>query len=613
MEHRAKLLWVGAVGLLAVGYLLGSRGGQEAPAETAEKPALTEESSAPTVWTCSMHPEIRRDRPGNCPKCGMKLIPLVPAGSGGGMSAMANLRQLVVSPEARALLDIRSVPVQRRYVMAQVEMVGKVDYDETRLGYITAWVSGRLDRMFVDYTGVEVKKGDHMVLIYSEELYSAQEELIQALKYAPTRSGQTATGGIDLLESSREKLRLLGLTDEQLREIELRGKPSPHVTIYAPVGGIVIEKLRQEGDRVARGDRIYTVADLSHVWVKLDAYESDLMWLRYGQEVTFSTEAYPGQVFRGRISFIDPVLNDKTRTVKVRVNVANEQGKLKPDMFVRAMVQSTVAAGGKVVDPELAGKWVGPMHPEVIKDEPGLCDVCGMPLVRAETLGYVSVDAGKASKPLVIPVSAALVTGRRAVVYVEVPDAEEPTFEGREVLLGPRAGDYYIVRRGLAEGERVVYKGNFTLDSEIQIQAKPSMMTPEGGGGGGHQHGGAVAKAAGGAPAPKPEIPGTFFAQVERLEDASEAVGQAIGLRDLDQVRAAFDAVGQALEAVDAGLLKGHPAMLWKDLAMVLANDVAEGAEVERLRDAQRVHEMLEEHLDRLRRQLPRPAEPAAA
>jgi len=214
------------------------------------------------------------------------------------------------------------------------------------------------------------------------------------------------------------------------------------------------------------------------VWVYLDAYESDMMWIRYGQEVEFETEAYPGEVFAGTISFIDPVLNAKTRTVKLRVDVENPDGKLKPEMFVRAVVRAKVAQGGRVMDEAMAGKWICPMHPDVVKDGAGSCDICGMDLVTTESLGYVKVDAPKEA-PLIIPASAPLITGKRAVVYVQLRDKEKPTYEGREVVLGPRAGDYYIVKSGLDEGEIVVTKGNFKIDSALQIRAKPSMMNPK--------------------------------------------------------------------------------------------------------------------------------------
>jgi len=221
------------------------------------------------------------------------------------------------------------------------------------------------------------------------------------------------------------------------------------------------------------------MADLSKLWVKLDAYESDLVWIRYGQEVEIITEAYPGEVFKGRIIFIDPILNDKTRTVKLRVNVDNSHGRLKPQMFVRAIVKSNIAEGGRVMAPEMAGKWICPMHPDIVKDARGPCDICGMDLVTTESLGYVKADAGTQA-PLVIPASAPLITGRRAIVYVRVPNAEKPTYEGKEIALGPRASDYYIVESGLTEGETIVTKGSFKIDSALQIQAKPSMMNPEG-------------------------------------------------------------------------------------------------------------------------------------
>nr|WP_232529866.1 efflux RND transporter periplasmic adaptor subunit [Rosistilla oblonga] len=284
-----------------------------------------------------MHPQIRRDGPGNCPICGMALVPV--------RDSVDGVRTVSVSPAIKSLMNLQVSPVRRQYVTADVRMVGKVEYDETRLAHITAWVPGRLERMFVDFTGVAVKKGDHMVQIYSEALYTAQEELLAVTKRDRPQNSSRFIAPLDLAVSAREKLRLLGLTTEQIQTIEQRGKSSETVTIYSPVGGVVVSKNKQEGDRVQTGDRIYTVADLSRLWVQMDAYESDLAWLRYGQDVEFSTEAYPGEVFRGQIAFIDPMLNEDTRTVKVRVNVPNDDGRLKPEMFVRAVVKSHVASG----------------------------------------------------------------------------------------------------------------------------------------------------------------------------------------------------------------------------------------------------------------------------
>ncbi len=483
-------LIVVAIICICVGYII--RWGFS-PAHTTTAPAGTVHKDhggeAAAVWTCSMHPQIRKSKPGKCPICGMDLIPVSDRSEN-----MSGMRELTVSETAKALMNIETAPVERKFVTAEIRMVGKIEYDETRLAYITAWVPGRLERLFVDYTGVPVKKGDHLVELYSPELLSAQAELLLAIE--AVKSLEKSDVGIvrETTEATviavREKLRLWGLTPDQIAKIETSGKASDRIIIYAPSGGIVVHKNAQQGMYVDTGTQIYTIADLSQIWVKLDAYESDLMWLRYGQKVEFTAVGYPGRTFTGTISFIDPVLNANTRTVKIRVNALNTDGKLKPEMFVKAVVLAQVAAGGKVVAPDLAGKWISPMHPEIIKDKPGKCDICGMDLVQAESLGYVSVDPANADKPLVIPASAALVTGERAVVYVELPGTDKPTFEGREIVLGPRAGDYYLVRSGLTEGERVVTRGNFKIDSALQIQAKPSMLSPGGGpGAAGHnQH-----------------------------------------------------------------------------------------------------------------------------
>jgi len=610
----AKWPVLAAVCLLVGGVFLGrlfqpSDGGPQSGGALGQDSASAKsehaghEQSETTTWTCAMHPQIRSNKPGKCPLCGMKLVPVQTKVTGG-------LRTLVVSPEARALMNIETAPVERKYVAIEVPMVGKVDFDETKLGYITAWVAGRLDQLYVDFTGVEVNQGDHMVYIYSEQLYAAQEELLQALKYASGASANSTRrniGNIDLVGSAREKLRLLGLTQKQIDRIEEENSPSSRLTIYSPVSGVVIEKLKQEGERVRLGERIYTVADLSMLWVHLDAYEADLPWIRYGQQVTITTEAYPGEKFQGRIAFIQPVLNDKTRTVKVRVNVPNPDGKLKPEMFVHAVVRPQVAKGGKVMDPDLAGKWISPMHPEIVKDQPGECDICGMPLVRAESLGYVSAETDDAAPPIVIPYSAAMVTGTRAVVYVEDPNAEEPTFDGREIVLGPRAGDYYIVKHGLEVGELVVARGNFKIDAEIQIQAKPSMMTPEGGGGGGgHDHGGGGPKKKGGGKkgGMKMTLSVDFLKQIEALSKAYGQVSGAFKASDLAQITAAFHQFGVVLDQVDLSLLSGHSKMLWKEFAMLLGNDAAEGRDVDQMRDADRVYLMLKNHMRRMRGKL---------
>jgi Cu(I)/Ag(I) efflux system membrane fusion protein len=297
--------------------------------------------------------------------------------------------------------------------------------------------------------------------------------------------------------------------------------------------------------------------------VKLDAYESDLPWLHYGQTVHFTTEAYPGEEFEGRISFIEPVLTEMTRTVKVRVVVPNPDRKLKPEMFVRSVVQAQVATGGRVMDPGLAGKWISPMHPEIIKDKPGACDVCGMPLVRAEDLGYVSAEAKPEDMPLVIPVTAPLLTGTRAIVYVEVPDTDAPTYEGREIVLGPRAGDYYIVRAGLEEGDRVVTRGNFKIDSALQIQAKPSMMSPDN-----DESTEATSNTIASDMTEKKKVirleaPAEFQQQLEGVYTAYLGVVDALANDAFEDARKVAGNTRTALDAVDMKLLQGDAHIAW--------------------------------------------------
>ncbi len=572
------------IAVLLAGYWLGGLG--EAPADEHEHDETAAKADAgPEVWTCSMHPQIRLPKPGLCPICNMPLILLAQDDAGHG-----GMRQLTVSEAAKKLMDIEVAPVERKFVDAVIRMVGKVDYDETSLVYITEWIQGRLDRLYVDYTGVPVNKGDHMVYLYSPELISAQEELLQAYQAVKNISHSESDMMRRMTEATakaaREKLRLLGLTEEQVVEIERTGLVSDHMTIYAPSGGIVIHKNALEGMYVQTGTKIYTIADLSEVWVKLDAYESDLEWLRYGQDVEFTTVSYPGQLFKGTISFIDPILTERTRTVKIRVNVQNADGRLKPGMFVRAVVRSQVAKGGRIMDADLVGKWICPMHPEIVKEHSGKCDICQMPLVTTESLGYVSNDAALVGKPLVIPVTAALVTGTRAIVYVQVPDTEKPTFEGREIALGPRAGDYYLVRRGLKEGELVVVKGQFKIDSSLQILAKPSMMTPEGGGGAGE---GAV------------ELPSLSRYQIEVVLVKAEAVKEAVDSEDIPEIRAAFAELDEAISDVDMTMMTGHPHMLWMEYHMRLGNDAVEGMEAKTLKEAKAAAKSLMENVSSMK------------
>ena len=464
MKRKPSLNLLAVAGLaLLVGLLLGrflAPGDGSGSSVIGSAAAL---AAPPVAWTCSMHPQIQQPSPGDCPICGMDLIPLQADGG-----ADEGPRTLSMSESSKALAAIQTSAVERGFPAAQIRLVGKLAYDETKEKSLTARFPARIDELFVNYTGIAVKKGEHLAKVYSPELLTAQRELLTAYRNDPDSL---------LAAAAREKLRLWDLLPEQIDAILESGQAKDHFVLRAPIGGIVVSKKVSEGDYVKMGETLFRIVDLDQLWLYLEAYESDLAWLRYGQEVLFSVESYPGEVFHGQISFIEPLIDSKTRTAQVRVNVSNAERRLKPGMFAKGVVEANLAAGGKVLVPGLADKWISPMHPEIVKDGPGSCDVCGMDLVPARELGYVS--DGPMEAALFIPATAVMRTGKRAIVYVEKPDADRPTFQGREIVLGPRAGDSFVVMEGLEEGERVVTKGAFKIDSSLQIQGKASMMNPE--------------------------------------------------------------------------------------------------------------------------------------
>jgi membrane fusion protein, copper/silver efflux system len=476
MNNRVQVFWY--IAAIAVVLLVGVLAGRylfSAPQYRHADVSSSETKQAKTVWSCSMHPQVRQSKPGKCPICFMDLIPLKhnPADA-----ENSNSTELKLSPRAEKLAEIQTERVRRKVVAVKVGMVGKVDFDESQINYITARMPGRIDKLFIDYTGIAVKKGDHMAEYFSADLMVAQKELLMVMKDRAGKTPEELAAQPEyetrMLESVLKKFELWGLTKENIDRIIRSGKVNDHLTLYAPVAGIVIQKNALEGKYFKTGERLFTIADLNKVWIKMDAYETDLPWLRYGQQVKFTTIAYPDEVFTGRISFISPVMDENTRTIKIRVNAPNLQGKLKPGMFVNAVVDAKISQSGRVIDPSLNDKWISPMHPEIIKDQPGKCDICGMKLVKAEALGYDRID--QASEPLVIPVTAPLITGKRAVVYLKSP-TKPGVYYGKEVVLGPRAGKYYIVKSGLKAGDLVVVNGNFKIDSALQIAAKPSMMS----------------------------------------------------------------------------------------------------------------------------------------
>ena len=358
---------------IVIGLLLRSGGGPTETMLVSHKPA-----SEILFWTCSMHPQIKQKESGRCPICDMDLTPMRDDAGGGGK---ANLR---LGERARHLASIRTTPVEYRELVKSVYTVGKIDYNESRVSHVTAWVSGRIEKLYVDFTGTIVKKGEHLVSMYSPDLLSTQKEYLLAYsgieQFRNSDIPEVISSSKSLLENTKQRLLLWGITEKQVDELERTQKPQNNLTIFAPIGGTIIHKNAIEGMYFKTGDKLFTIVDLSRVWLYLDIYEYDLPWVRYGQEIEVLAESYPGEVFHGKVVFIDPFLNEMTRAIKVRINMDNQEGKLKPGMYVNARLKAKLGSKGVVIDSEIMGKYMCPMHPDVISDKEGNCPECGMKL-----------------------------------------------------------------------------------------------------------------------------------------------------------------------------------------------------------------------------------------
>jgi len=480
---------------LVVGLLGGVLGVSFFRGHISDAPLLADGAQ---VWTCSMHPQVRLPKPGKCPICSMPLIPAKPGAKSTGTNAAATTASesmLELSDHARAMASVATAVVERRALTHEIRAVGKVQYNETTLAVINSRVDGYIERLYVDFTGVDVQAGDHLVDLYSPDLLVAQQELLIALENR---------AGTNLIESARLKLLRWGLTPAQVDDLVQRRKTSERVTLFSPIRGTVVEKMAVQKGMVKAGEMLYRLANLDSVWLYLDLYESELGRVQYGQPVDLATEAHPGRVFSGRIWFINPVLTEESRTVKVLVNIANTDHALKPGMFGSAVIRVPLLADGRAAPTGIAGQFTCPMHPLVLQPQPGKCKLCGMALTQIP--GPTAQLKPDELNVLAVPVTAVLDSGVRTLVYVERSKGQ---FAPVEVKLGPRAGDFFPVLGGLSGGERVAVRGGFLLDSQFQVQGLPSLFYAQGQAAvAGHQHGGppAPAKPAGheGHAAPKP-------------------------------------------------------------------------------------------------------------
>jgi Cu(I)/Ag(I) efflux system membrane fusion protein len=542
-----RLVAVVAVVALAA-FFVGRafRGGHDHSPNTQNlEPKTT--SQKPEVWSCPMHPQIRQPQFGQCPICGMNLVK-IEADDAGDRGDAPVLR---LSARAAALMEIQTQPVERRHVEAERRFLGKFVFDETRLFDIVTRTEGQLERLFLNYAGVPVRAGEHVAEIFSAEFLTATQELLLAKN----------ANNAPLLEAAKTKLRLLEVSDEQIADILREGKPRKAFTLFSPATGVVAELGGRQGAWVMKGARVAQIADISSLWILLDAYESDLALIHYGQQVKLEVPAFAGRAFTGFVAYVSPDLDERTRTIKVRVNVPNADGSLRPGMFARAVLKVPLSAEGKAYGPELAGKWICPMHPEIVSDKTGTCSICGMPLEPAEKLGHVRAET-KVTHPLVIPATAPLITGKRAVVYVRQKEADAPTFEGRVVTLGPRVGEFYVVLDGVTEGELVVTNGNFKLDSELQIRGLPSMM---GMADGGEREASSVERKV-----KSHAVPEGFGRQIAAVTKDYLALVTALAADDFDAAKKAAMAMSESVRAVDAAVLEGDAATEWKTVFVEL-------------------------------------------
>jgi Cu(I)/Ag(I) efflux system membrane fusion protein len=500
--------------VLAAGFLLGwlffhDRGVAVKEQVTVENHEGHNHEAEATIWTCSMHPQIKQNEPGQCPICGMDLIPLSSLQPDGEQTDM---NAIVMTESAAKLADVQTVIVKKGAPEKELYLQGKVQADERNITELTARFGGRIEKLFVNFTGQEVKKGEKLATIYSPELVTAQRELIEAISYKETRPS--------LYNAARTKLKLWDLSDEQIAAIENEGQPQVYFDVTSPISGTVTMRRVALGDYVKEGNALFQVVDLSKVWVLFDAYESDLPWIKKGDKATFTIQSLPGKTYTGKVEFIDPFMDAATRVAKARVELNNPRQEVKPEMFVNGYIESKIAEN---------------------------------------------------SKDILVPKSAVLWTGKKAVVYVKKPNAENPTFNYREIVLGPDADNFYVVADGLNEGEEIAVNGVFKIDAAAQLQGLPSMMNPEGGDSGAESMPGMdMSSGSKNETVNQVKVDPKFVQQLTAFYEAYLKMNEAFIESDAAKVSTEAKNTMQALGNVEMELLKGDAHRAWMDQLKIL-------------------------------------------
>ncbi len=507
MKTNWKNISIIAIPTLIIGILLGwlffGNSGNQSIDEHQHNTSHNAEDSQGTIWTCSMHPQIRQNEPGNCPICGMELIPLKNDTEEGDPMAIS------MSPMAMQLANVSTAIVGKTSPVKSVRLNGKVQSDERLIYSQSSHIRGRIERLMINFTGEYVHKGQTIAYIYSPELVTAQEELFEAQKIKETQP--------QFFKSVKEKLKNWKLSELQIAQMLQSGDRIQEFPILSDVSGYVTKKMVIPGDYVSQGQAIYQVANLSSVWVLFDIYESDMPWIKKGDQVNFSVQSLPGESYKGIISYIDPVIDPTTRVASARVAIANSQLKLKPEMFASGTVDARIT---------------------------------------------------KKSNTVVVPKTAVMWTGKRSVVYVKSSSGKGVSFLMRDVLLGPELGEGYLIEDGLQEGEEIAVYGTFSIDAAAQLAGKPSMMNPKGGPSmTGHNHGGAEIQEAAGTSQAKSSQHLTISAKaktaLQPLYKSYFNMKDALTQDDLAQAQKASEEMKQGFSKVNMSLFTGDAHNTW--------------------------------------------------
>ncbi|MEE2642256.1 MAG: efflux RND transporter periplasmic adaptor subunit [Planctomycetota bacterium] len=467
------------IGFLVTGIYLIGIAQNHGWFSTAEMATPEEETTASDVlYICPMVCVPPSPEPGRCPICGMKLKQQKVSGD------LKDRYGLTFNQANIRIANIQTAVAESKSLSEKIHAIGSIAYDESSLATISAYVDGRIEKLFADQTGFVVDGSCELGVLYSPELYLSQVALFQA-KQLLSDANETGNLRIDesnqrFYESSRQRLIELGLSEKQVDEIENRGKPESRIRIQSPIEGTVVEKLVEEGQYVKTGQPLAKVADLSNVWLLLELFPRDAAKIRFGQKVVTRIQSIPGRIFEGRVAFVDTAVDSKTQAVPVRIVIPNPNGDIRIGDYATAMITVDVmqALSSKplpVYDEDLAGKWISPRHPQIRSNQPGKCSICDMELVPAEEFGFSPVPVVKPTF-VTVPRSAVLMVGDQNVAYVET---KKGRFEFRNLDVDRVINGDVVVHSGLEEGERVVINAAMLLDSSFNMANRPSLIDPK--------------------------------------------------------------------------------------------------------------------------------------